>query len=176
MMKKINISRVVTLSLFVLGAAMTRLLPHPPNFAPLTAVAVFSGFYMAPLWAAFLIPVAAMLLSDALIGFHSGMFLVYGCFAAMVFLGNLLQSKKSFMTIAGTLLASNFFFFLVTNAAEWPGNPMYAQDISGLLQSYIAALPFYGNSLLGDVFYSAVLFGGFAAVERFSPAIRAQNY
>lgn len=154
------------LSTLVLAAMFSRLIPHPPNFAPITAVAVFAGFYFSNIWLAILVPMISMFASDALIGFHPGMSVVYGCFALMSWSAHAASSKKSFGRIAGTLLGSNLFFFLVTNFAAWAGNPLYAQDFSGLMMSYTMAIPFYGSSIAGDVFYSAVIFGAWSIASK----------
>lgn len=153
-------------------AVLTRLIPHPPNFAPVTAMAVFAGFYFSNIWLALFIPLITMALSDAVIGFHSDLLLVYGCFAITTWVASAQSAQRSLGRVVGTVLGSNMFFFLVTNFAQWPGNPLYSQDISGLFQSYVAAIPFYGNSLLGDAFYTSVLFGAWEMLGRSIPALR----
>ncbi|MCM0606158.1 MAG: hypothetical protein KA715_08715 [Xanthomonadaceae bacterium] len=156
----------------ILGTVLSRLIPHPPNFAPVTAMAVFAGFYFSNIWLALFIPLVTMVLSDAVMGFHADILLVYGCFAITTWVSFALRGKKSVVRVASIVMASNLFFFLVTNFAAWPGNPLYAQDISGLFQSYTAAIPFYGNSLVGDAFYCVALFGTWEMLSRSIPDLK----
>jgi len=150
---------VLVIILIMLGFG-ARLLPHPANFAPIGALALFAGLYLPRKWA-LVLPLVAMLASDAIIGFYSWkiMLAVYASFAIVVGIGALARRYKKFHTIlAGTVLGS-IIFFLVTNAAVWAFGTMYTLDFSGLMHSYTMALPFFRNSLLGDLFYTGVLVG-----------------
>src|SRR2546421_5134075 len=111
--------RFFVLTGMILAAAAARLLPHPPNFAPVAALALFGGAHFADKRAAFGVPLAALLLSDAVLGFYSGMIAVYGSFALIVALGRSLRSRCSLLPIAGTALAGSALFFVVTNFAVW---------------------------------------------------------
>ncbi len=160
-MKKIQISPkfYVVVTMIFAGACM-RLIPHWPNFTPIAAIALFGGTFLKRKELAFLIPVLAMLLSDAILGFHSTMFSVYASFIAIVGLGLLLQRKLTVVNMLSASLASSVIFYLVTNFASWTSGLMpYPMNIGGLMQSYIAGLPFFYNGILGDLFYSSVLFG-----------------
>jgi len=145
----------------VIIAAVLRLIPHWPNFTPIAAIALFGGASLNKKWLAFVIPVTAMLLSDLIIGFHTFMIPVYVSFIITVFMGmNLLKNRKAHR-IAFTAIASSVIFFIFTNFAVWMGSPFYSQDFTGLFSCFTLALPFFGVSLLGDLFYSTLFFGVF---------------
>jgi hypothetical protein len=166
-------------------AATSRVLPHPENVAPVAALALFGASTFRGRLAGALVPLAALLLSDALleathragwqprVGFYPGQWVVYACLAAPILLGFLLRHRRTVATVASATLASSLVFFLVTNLAYFaaPESP-YPKTAGGLLACYASAVPFFRNSLLGDLFYSAVLFGAFALAERRFPALR----
>lgn len=147
---------------FILIGIALRLIPHAPNFAPVAAMALFAGVYFSKKTALFL-PLAAMFASDIFIGFYEPkiMAAVYGSFILTVILGFWLKkNKKPHAILAGSILSS-VLFFLITNFAVWAFSPWYAKTIFGLMQSYYMALPFFRNTLLGDLFYAAVFFGAY---------------
>ena len=164
--------RFGALCAFVLLAALARLLPHPPNFAPVAAVALFAGAHFSRKGWAFAVPLAAMLLSDVYLGFHSLTLVVYGAFAASVGIGLLLRHRRSLPAIASASLTSSVLFFVVTNSAVWAFGTLYPKTAAGLAACYVAAIPFFHNTLAGDAFYAAVLFGGWALAERKYPLLR----
>jgi hypothetical protein len=153
------------LVMMILAAALSRLVPHPPNFAPIGALALFGGAQFADRRAAFLVPLAAMLLSDLFIGFYGHMEAVYGSFALIVCMGLWLRRRRSPWCIASACFSASLLFFLMTNFSVWAFNTDYPKSLAGLMACYIAAIPFFGNTLLGDGFYVLVLFGGFALLE-----------
>jgi len=166
--------RAVLLLAIIFGAAALRLLPHPSNFTPIGALALFAGAHFDDKRWAFIAPLAAIFLSDILIGFHSGMPIIYTAFAAIVCMGFLLKQKKTALRVTGASLAAATFFFVVSNFAVWAIDGLYPMTFQGLVTCYVAAIPFFANTLGGNLFYSAVLFGGFALAERkvpiFAPA------
>lgn len=157
-------------------AAIFRFLPTPPNFAPVAAMAMFGGAYFADKRLAFLIPLVAMLLSDLFIGFHGLMWAVYLCFIAMVGIGIWIASRKSTGTIIAGALTGSILFFLVTNFAVWAtgAGVFYPMSLEGLMMSYTAAIPFFHNTLIGDLVFTGVFFGGFELAKRYFPSIRAE--
>lgn len=175
-------ARLLAIAAVIFAAALFRLVPHPYNFTPIGALALFAGAHLHRTSWAMALPLGAMLLSDSILellfgwGFHSGMPVVYGTFGLIIVLGMLIREKKS---RAGVLLAaatgSATLFFILTNAAVWFSGALYPKTISGLLTCYVAALPFYANQLAGDLLYTAVLFGGFAMAERRYPALLTQR-
>jgi hypothetical protein len=148
----------------ILAAALSRLLPHPPNFAPIGALALFGGAQFADRRVAFLVPLAAMLLSDLCIGLYSHMGWVYGSFALITCIGLWLRTHRRAWPIAGASLLASSLFFLITNFGVWM-NGTAPSGLAGLMACYVAAIPFFGNTLLGDGFYVLALFGGFALLQ-----------
>ena len=160
------------LSAIVLAAAL-RLVPHPPNFTPIGAMALFGGAYLGRQWLALAAPLGALLLSDLVLGFHGGMPFVYGSVALIALIGWAVARQKTPLAIAGAALASSVLFFAVTNFGVWLTSGMYPATLSGLAACYVAAIPFFQNTLAGDLFFSALLFGGFALLEMRVPLLRA---
>ena len=157
----------------IFAAAASRLCPHLPNFTPIAAMALFGGAHFADKRLAFGVPLLALLLSDAVQGFHSGLLSVYGSFVLIVVLGFGLRSNRAILPVAGTALAGSLLFFVITNFAVWAAGMLYPRTSAGLVECYVAALPFFRNTLTGDAFYTAVLFGGFALAQRRWPALAA---
>ena len=174
-------NRLLVLIAFIVSAALSRLLPHPPNVTPIAAMALFGGAYFASRKLAFLLPFAAMMLSDLLLaatvygtaGLRSQP-AVYVCLAATVALGMLIGRRRSTARIAGATLGASVLFYIGTNFAVWAFGSLYPKDWSGLTACYTAAIPFFRNSLVGDACYVALLFGGFALVERSVRSVREQ--
>ena len=146
--------------LIILGISC-RFLPHPANFAPIGAIAIFGALYLPKKWA-YTLPLAAMLISDLFIGFYSPfiMITVYAAFLLTVLIGFKIKESKKFGNILAGTLTGSIIFFLTTNAAVWAFGTMYTKNLSGLISSYYMALPFFRNSTLGDLFYVGILVGG----------------
>jgi hypothetical protein len=160
-MKKIEISpKIYVVLIMIFAGAMMRLIPHWPNFTPIAAIALFGGTFLKRKDLAFMVPIAAMLLSDLVIGFHSTMLSVYLSFIAIVAFGLILQRRLTIVNTLSASLAASVLFYLVTNFASWTSGLMpYSLNVAGLMQSYIAGLPFLFNGMMGDLFYTSVLFG-----------------
>lgn len=146
-------------SLMIFAAAFVRLIPHPPNFAPIAAMALFGGAYFNKKSFAFAVPLAAMFLTDAIIGFHSGMWVVYISFALIVVIGILMLKKVSVKSVVAASVTASISFFIITNFGVWAFGTMYPKNIAGLIECYIAAIPFIQNTLAGDLLFSGLLFG-----------------
>ncbi|MFH0955758.1 MAG: DUF6580 family putative transport protein [Candidatus Falkowbacteria bacterium] len=151
------------LILIALGIA-ARFLPHPANFAPIGAIAIFAGIYLPKKWA-IVLPLAAMFFSDLFIGFYAWpiMLSVYAGFIIMGVIGLVVRKNKKVSTVLGGTVLGGVIFYLVTNGAVWAFGSLYPHTIAGLLQSYYMAIPFFRNSLLGDLFYTGVLAGAYEA-------------
>ena len=154
----------------ILAAAAMRLLPHPSNFTPIGALALFAGAHFDDKRWAFIVPLAAMLLSDLVLGFHGQMPIIYAAFVVIVAMGFWLKEKKSAANIAGASVVAATFFFIVSNFSVWAFDGLYPLTMQGLVTCYIAAIPFFQNWLIATLFYSAVLFGGFALLENKLPS------
>jgi len=148
--------------ILIIGAAFARIMPHLPNFTPIAATALFGGVYLNKRYA-IIIPLAAMLVSDFFIGFHDLMPYVYGSFILTGLIGMWLRTHKNLKNIIGASLLSSVLFFLITNFGVWASG-MYARDLSGLGQSYVMAIPFFRNMLMGDLFYTGAFFGAFELI------------
>lgn len=181
------------LAALIVLAALTRLLPHPPNFSPVEAIALFGGAYFASRKWALLVPLAALLLSDLALGaIHGGTYLqyfssaaylpgmlaIYACVALCSVLGFGLRGRVDGARVLGYSLAGSVLFFVLSNFATWMTAivvPGYPACNAGLGACYVAGIPFFQWTVLGTLCYSALLFGGFAVLRRKLPALRAQT-
>jgi hypothetical protein len=170
-----NNARLLALLSAIVAAAALRLVPHPPNFSPIDAMALFSAAYLGRRMLAFVAPLAALLVSDAVLGFYSGMWVQYVSVALVVLLGWVVLNRVSPVRVGLAALAGSVLFFGLTNFGVWLMSEMYPQTLSGLAACYVAAIPFFQNTLAGDLFFSGLLFGGFALLERAVPALRLQE-
>jgi hypothetical protein len=143
----------------IIVVALTRLLPHPPNFSPVVALALFGGAAFANRKMAFVVPLAAMLLADLFIGFHNTMVFVYLAMALVVVVGLILGANRRPASVVASAVVGSTLFFLVTNTGMWWLSGVYPAGIEGLLMCYVAALPFFHNTLLATLLYGALLFG-----------------
>jgi hypothetical protein len=168
-----NSTRLFVLLGAILCAAALRLVPHPPNFTPIGAMALFGGAYLGRRALAFLAPLAALLLSDLVLGVYSGMIVQYVAVALVVSVAILALERVTALRVGAAAIASSVLFFVVTNFGVWLLSGMYPLTLPSLAACYVAAIPFFQNTLAGDLFYSGLLFGGFALLERLVPALRA---
>jgi hypothetical protein len=172
----------------VMLAAVSRLLPHPPNFTPVGAIALFGAAHLRSKWLAFVLPLIAMFLSDLGLeaitrlgiasgwmaggsGFYRDMAFVYVAVLLIAALGLLLRNRLAVWSVGVAVLASSVLFFLLTNFGVWLMWDMYPKSWAGLGQCYVAAIPFFHWTLLGDAFYATALFGGFALICKRSPVL-----
>ncbi|MES2120924.1 MAG: DUF6580 family putative transport protein [Pseudomonadota bacterium] len=167
-------SRLLVLVTAILTAAALRLVPHPPNFTPIGAMALFSGAMLGRRLIAFVAPLAALLLSDFVLGFYHGQATVYFSVALIVMIGMGALARVSALRVLGAALASSVLFFLITNLGMWWFSGFYPRNLAGLEACYVAAIPFFQNTIAGDLFFAAVLFGGFALLARTVPALQAK--
>ena len=156
---------IIFIILVSFGIAL-RLLPHPWNFTPIVAVALFAGVYLGKKYA-IAAPIAAVLLSDIFLGFYEWklMLAVYGSFALVGLIGILIRKHKSVQTVIGGSVLASVSFFLITNFAVWQFTPWYVKTLPGLIQNYTMALPFFRSALLGDLFYTGLFFGTYEMVS-----------
>ncbi len=156
----------------ILLAATSRLIPHPPNFAPIAALALFGGAHFSDKRLAFFVPLTAMFLSDVVLGLHPLIPVIYGSFALIVCIGFWFRKRQQWRPIAGAALLSSTLFFVLTNFGVWALGSFYPKTIAGLIACYTAAIPFFQNTLLGDAVYTTILFGSFALAEKRFPVLR----
>jgi hypothetical protein len=169
-----NHRRYFSIALIVF-AALSRLMPHPPNFAPITALALFSGVHLRKQYT-FLVPLAALLLSDLFLGFYSGMVWVYGSFMLIAILGIWLRSHRGLAQTVGATIFGSVLFFIVSNFGVWvASNGLYPHTATGLMECYTAAIPFFRNTIIGDGVYVTALFLLYEIGIRAVPSLRTET-
>ena len=160
------------------GLVLSRLLPHPDNFTPIIAAALFGGAYFDRRVIALFVPLAAMLLSDIVLelffvrrGFHDLMLVVYGSFALTVGLGVILRRFRAIYAPPLMAVLASTLFFITTNFGVWLMSELYPMTLAGLAACYIAALPFFGQALIGDVLWTSLIFGLWHLANRQFPIL-----
>ncbi len=169
----------------ILLAAFSRLIPHPLNFAPIGAIGLFGAAYFSKRWMAYMVPLAGMFVSDLVLNnlvyanwypenyqnfIWAANFEVYAAFAVIILMGSSLLKKVTFGRVLAGSFAASLLFFLITNFAVWAGNATaYPNNFGGLLLCFEAGLPFFKNTVLGDLVYCGVLFGIFETVKATRP-------
>ncbi len=144
-----------------------RFVPHPPNATPIAAMAIFAGAMFANRFLAYLVPLVAMLLSDLVLGLHSTIVYVYLGIAITVLLGSYLKNRTVVKVGIITVTAS-IIFYLLTNFGAWLHHDMYAFNLTGLQQAYVAGLPFLRNALIANLIFSYLLFYGLDWLKSYS--------
>jgi len=163
--KLLDIEKIALPVAIIMFAVILRLVPHPPNFAPIAAMALFGGAYLSKKYA-LIVPLIALFVSDIVIGFHSTMPFVYVSFILIGFIGLWLRKRRSLKWILGTTLSSSLLFFVITNFGVWAVGDLYPLTIDGLTRSYYLALPFFRNTIIGDLIFVGLFFGSFELVLR----------
>lgn len=170
----LNSRNLFILALVVLAAVLRVSGNLPYNFSPVAAIALFGGAMLSNRALGFVVPLAIMVISDIFIGFHSSMFAVYAALIGVVLIGQLVRKKTTMLRALGGALAGSVLFFLITNAASWLVLPEYTKDVSGLINSYVAGVPFFRGTLMGDLFFTTIFFGSYKLAEyRFPSLIKA---
>lgn len=185
--QKINL-RFSVLTALILICAFSRIIPHMPNFSPLGAIGLFGAAYFTKKWQAFLIPIAATWFSDLFINniiygqyyteftwFYEGFYWQYGSYLIITLVSVFILNKINTKRMVLGALTSTAIFFLISNFGCWIGSKTYPQNISGLITCYAAGIPFLKGTLLGDLFYSGILFGTFALAQYKFPVLRLAN-
>lgn len=145
-----------SLILLIIGV-VGRLVPHPPNFTPVEATALFAGAWISNLWLSLAVPLAIMALSDAVLGWHGLWLYTWGSMAVGVLLGRYFMRKARLLSVAGFAMIQATLFFLITNFGVWLRGS-YGYTVSGLMTCYVAAIPFYHYQVLGALFYSGIFY------------------
>ena len=153
------INKNVFVLLLIFIAILSRFLPHPPNFTPITTIALLSskGFYNR--WIVILIPILSLFISDLFLGLHGTIPFVYASFILIAVLGMYIKKINIVM-----VLLSSTVFFLVSNFGVWLLH--YPISFEGLLKCYTLALPFFLNTILGDLVYGGLLIYPFYVLQR----------
>ncbi|MFA6552827.1 MAG: DUF6580 family putative transport protein [Patescibacteria group bacterium] len=149
---------------FVMLTVLMRLVPHPYNFIPMGALALFCGTYVRSRWGV-VIPLVAMVVSDSIIGWHNLVLFTWGSYFFFGMIGWWVRRNKHVGRIAAGTIAGSVLFYAITNFAVWAFTPLYSKTLAGLVQSYVMAVPFYRNTFFGDIFYVSVFFGVYELVK-----------
>ena len=144
----------------LVALAFFRLIPHPPNFTPILAISVFAGIKFKDNLFSYLVPVSAMIVSDAIIGFHNGIIIIYLAIVLSAYI------SRRFNTINTSVLGSCILFYLITNFQVWVMSSSYSKSLIGILECYTLAIPFLGMTLLSTFLYSYVLFYGYSFLSK----------
>ena len=177
-MKKLNLQTGV-LSIIILLAAFTRIIPHPPNFSPMAAIGLFGAAHFAKKWQAFFIPLIGIWVSDLVINnyvysssssnfvwFYSGFYWQYISYILIIFTGLFIFNRGISLTkTAGGMISSSGIFFLVSNFGVWAGGTMYPKNFGGLITCYAAGVPFIHNTIISDFLFTTVLFGTYYLLQ-----------
>lgn len=153
-------------AIIIVFAVLMRLAPHPPNISPVAAMALFGGVYL-PKKYALTLPLLVMVISDTVLGVHEGSLLVYTSFFLIGFLGIWLRGNRSVPAVLVVSLSASVVFFLITNCNYLHPVALYPKTVSGMVESYVNALPFFRNTLLGDLMYTVLFFGSYEGVTFF---------
>ena len=173
----------------ILITALSRLFPHLWNFTPIAAIALFGGVYFKDIKWAFIAPIACLLFSDLLLqgkfifgiaeypALYSGIWMTYLSFALVIGLGILIRKKPSVLKVMGASIVGSVLFFLITNFGAWMTDHQYypVKSVESLIYAYELGLPFFRGTLMGDLFYNAVLFGSFAFLSRKVDVLQPQT-
>lgn len=177
------------IALMIFFVALSRLLPHPPNFTAVGAIAIFGGTFFSSRWLAWVIPVLAVWFTDIILNniiysaYYDGFVLmsnnlIFTAAALIIiaFFARGILQKITAGRVAGVSLGASAIFFLISNFGAWASSAIYTKDLAGLLSAYTAGLPFFLNTLAGDLFFCTLMFGSYAIAKRHIPALNwSQN-
>jgi hypothetical protein len=144
----------------ILILALARLIPHPPNFTPIIAVAIMSGYFFKNINLSFLALIVAMLVSDLFIGFYENVIFVYASLLLITFIFYKISNKINFKNLFICGFAGSLIFFVVSNFGVWAlgglgvNDLAYEKSLEGLIECYILAIPFFGNTFLSTVIFA----------------------
>ena len=142
----------------ILILAFSRLIPHPPNFTPIIAATILSGYFFKNTYITLLVLIISMILSDLIIGFYSSYFLVYFSLIIIVFTFSKISKNINYKNLFLYGISSSLIFFIITNFGVWAFGVLYEKYLAGLISCYIMAIPFFTNTVLSTVFYSYTAF------------------
>lgn len=152
---------------FVLLGVFTRVVPHPPNMTAIGAIALFSGAFLYDKRLAFIIPTITMLISDLVLGYQLALS-VYLSFLIIVSLGFVLAKKHTGISVINMSLLASVIFYVLTNFSVFISSPLYSKTFVGLIECYTLAIPFFLNTLIGNIVYSLIMFYSFKFVQNSS--------
>ncbi|MDD2191379.1 MAG: hypothetical protein PHO12_02390 [Bacteroidales bacterium] len=188
-MKKNKIQlRFSIISIIIIIAAMSRLIPHPANFAPIGAIALFGSAYYSKRYWMYVIPIFSIWLSDLVLNnivygqyfehfvwFYGGSLFTYAAFAIIVLMGRFGLKNIKFQNVFFSTIGASIIFFIVSNFGVWVSSGLYPHTFLGLQTCYIAGIPFFNNTLIGDFVYTGLLFGVFELLQFKFPILRLEK-
>ncbi len=163
----LNFEKLLLPLIIIVFGATLRLIPHPANVAPIAAIAIFGGVYLNKKYA-LVLPILAMIVSDIFLGFSVSTPLVYASFLISGVIGLWLKNHKHLPLVIGATLASSIIFFLLTNFNFWYVTSLYPKTFDGMIQAYFMALPFFRNTVIGDLIYVGLFFASFEVILKLS--------
>ena len=187
-MKKLNFN-IAVMAVIIFLAGVSRILPHPPNFSPILAIALFGAAHFSKKWQAVFIPMLAVWLSDLFINnfvysnqgtefiwFYSGFYWQYASYLIIIMSSILVfKNKISISKTFGASLGSSMAFFLLSNFGVWAGSGMYMKNLSGLTTCYVAGLPFLQNTIVSNFLFTTVLFGSYYLIQVQYSSLKNEN-
>ena len=173
--KESAIVRMIVILAMIALAAVLRVMPHPWNFTPVGAMALFAGAVVKDRRVAFISPLVALFVGDIFVGFHKLMPLVYASFLVDVALGYWIRNRRTVARISGVTALGAIQFFLASNFGMWAFFDSFPHTAAGLIACYVSGLPLFWNTLAGDAVYAALFFGAFALAERHFPILRQSS-
>ena len=165
-MKKYSLDVFFSFCAVMLCVVFLRLIPHVPNVSPIAALALFSGA-LIPSWRGFVLPILSMVFSDIFLGFHPTIPFVYGSFILIFCIGYFLRKKISILNVGFGSLVGSIIFYIITNFGVWATSSMYEKNVNGLVHSYVMGLPFFRNTIVGDIFFTYIFFLGYQTIKLF---------
>jgi len=148
---------LVPLSLILL-LVFSRLIPHPPNFTPIIAAAVISGYFFRNAFASLMVVFVAMILSDLIIGFYNNFFFTYFSLLSIILIFSKINKEVNFKNLYIYGFFGSLIFFIITNFGVWLFSGLYEKNLNGLIYCYFLAIPFFTNTVLSTIFFSYLAF------------------
>lgn len=161
---------IFPISIILFGVLM-RLVPHTPNFAPITAIALFGGMYMHRRYA-LILPFVIMVISDLFLGFHDTLLFVYSSFLLSGLLGFGIRKHKTAGRVLLITMVASIQFFIITNFGVWLAGHIYPKTMQGFIDCYIMALPFFRNTVIGDMLYTTSFILAFELLKQLTYKIK----
>ena len=134
--------------------ALSRIIPHPPNFTPILASAIMAPMLIKDRWFGIAVPIVAMFISDVIIGFYSYQFVIYSSILAIALVSPM---RKNYVRLGIMAVGGSVWFFITTNFAEWMIWDYYPKTIEGLITCYTLAIPFFKNTLISTCLFTGLL-------------------
>ncbi len=144
--------------ILILILAMSRLIPHPPNFTPVISVAIMSGYLFRNIYLSFVVLITSMILADAFIGFYENMLFVYLSLLLIAYIFYKISGKINLKNLFIYGFFGSVIFYLISNFGVWYFGNLYEKNFNGLIECYFLAIPFFKNTVLSTIFFTYITF------------------